>query len=594
MIRFSHPLSFQYIEEIFTSINRNLIIASEKDQTESFNKLLDFILNTLISKSLNKSLPAYLRSVSSLVNIYPQLNTKYKEIFVERIAVLLVRDIYIANSDERQGEYLYLAFQTLISIFKNILEEDSSDLFNKAFESIQASIFKFKAKNNKFDYLFKFSTVLICWIYYLRFNGMISYEKYETTLIERLFLQLANSNVNFIDSFYKLYVEIENGFWHINDWEIEEPPMNKVYSSLMPRDWLPFSLVLILLKDIHLVQNNSIEKIELNSKFKYELKGISEILDKIDIDNPAYVNFIFPHKTNPDAIKEQLKYRKEKIIELFSVLKKKTDIKHLKVIQQTPLSLQKIKDFRQEVGKLWKDNATIINLIKFFDNVNYKKNVEEKDGYGFFQTLLKGKFAFIDGENHREIHGLSDFGYELARNLDNRFFDTILRNVKTKKIKDINDFLINFVSKKESVDTTIIFGSWEIIETIKNINYDSNKISFSYASFKEIPIVSSYNNYDQYLFIVDFNDIEIDIYESYSDKWYNRELLVDVTEYQKSEITADKIKEWNEKDKLDYSQIDVDVLESNNVNIKVLFKSDYVIKSYKNIIVLEPNIDFSS
>lgn len=594
MIRFSHPLSFQYIEEIFTSINRNLIIASEKDQTESFNKLLDFILNTLISKSLNKSLPAYLRSVSSLVNIYPQLNTKYKEIFVERIAVLLVRDIYIANSDERQGEYLYLAFQTLISIFKNILEEDSSDLFNKAFESIQASIFKFKAKNNKFDYLFKFSTVLICWIYYLRFNGMISYEKYETTLIERLFLQLANSNVNFIDSFYKLYVEIENGFWHINDWEIEEPPMNKVYSSLMPRDWLPFSLVLILLKDIHLVQNNSIEKIELNSKFKYELKGISEILDKIDIDNPAYVNFIFPHKTNPDAIKEQLKYRKEKIIELFSVLKKKTDIKHLKVIQQTPLSLQKIKDFRQEVGKLWKDNATIINLIKFFDNVNYKKNVEEKDGYGFFQTLLKGKFAFIDGENHREIHGLSDFGYELARNLDNRFFDTILRKVKTKKIKDINDFLINFVSKKENVDTTIIFGSWEIIETIKNINYDSNKISFSYASFKEIPIVSSYNNYDQYLFIVDFNDIEIDIYESYSDKWYNRELLVDVTEYQKSEITADKIKEWNEKDKLDYSQIDVDVLESNNVNIKVLFKSDYVIKSYKNIIVLEPNIDFSS
>lgn len=589
MIKIYSPLSLDYIEEIFLSINKNLLLANEKDNPEAFNELLDFIFTTFISKSFDTSLPAYSRAVNSLITIYSHLQPKYKEIFINRISLSLAPKIYLANEFQIDKQYLYLSFQSIINILKKILEEDNFKLFNEFLKSSQGSIFRFDARKNKFDYLFKFSTTLLCWLFYLKFNNKISYNKYQISIIEKMFSQLVRHNdENFINRFYQLYNSIEEGLWHIDDWYISEPPLNVVRASLMPRHWLPFGLILILLKYNHLVQINNIEQIYLDQKFKFQLEDISKILGEINSDNEIYLDFIFPNRIISDNLAEQLKYRKEKIIELFTILKRKVEIDYFTKIKSISLSENKIDKFRKEVGKKWENNTSIINLLKLFNKINYKDNVENEDGFGFFQTVQKGKFAFIDGENYQYIYGLSDFGDELARSLDNQFFKTIMDKTQVLEIENLNEYLEEFVLSEKNNDTTVIFADWTIYEKVKNIKHEPNKISFSHGSFYQIPIVNSYNDYEEYIFIVDFDDVEINIYRSDSEKWYNSELLVDVTEYQKSEITDDKIKEWKEKDSQDYSMTDVDVLESNNINIKVIFKGDYLIKSFKNIKIIGP------
>ena len=587
MIKAYSPIAFDYIEEIFLSINRNLVTASEKDNPEAFKELLDFVLYTLISKSFNSSLSSYSRAVTSLITTYPRLQPKYKEIFIERVSESLVTKIYFANKLDTSDEYISLTFQSIIHIIKRILEEDNPDLFNVFFKSSQNSLFKLDIRNNKNDYLFKFVTILICWFYFLKFTNKIADSKYNTTLIENIFLQISTDNNNhFVDRFYKLYNEIDQGFWYIHNWEISEPPVNVVYTALMPSHWLPFSLVLILLKNIHLVNIGNIDNIELNSKFKFQLDDVTKILDTITIDSVSHLEFIFPKRINEENLQDQLNYRKEKIKELFSTLKRKAEIEHYEKIRAIPLSDIRIEEFRKEIGENLQNNTVVINLLKKFDKVNYKKNIEEKNAYGFFHTLQKGKFAFIDDENYQQIYGLSNFGNELARSLDNLFFSEILDNVEPFELENLNEFLNKYFSRKKKLNYTVIFGDWRLNNILKNVKYESGDAGISSATYNQIPVVNSYNNYDNLIFIVDFENVEADIYTSESTKWYKKEVLVDVTEYQKEEITANRIKEWKEKDKLDYSEEDVDILESNNVNIKVLYKCDYKFKNFKNVKVL--------
>src|SRR5690606_1644362 len=100
-----------------------------------------------------------------------------------------------------------------------------------------------------------------------------------------------------------------------------------------------------------------------------------------------------------------------------------------------------------------------------------------------------------------------------------------------------------------NIDKTVIFGNWRVNELL-GIKYGNRSNSISEVIFKNVPVINHYSNKKDYVYLIDFEDVEIDIFTSKSPKWFKNQLLVDVTEYSKGEIGDNDIKTWNEKDGL--------------------------------------------
>ncbi|TFD91936.1 hypothetical protein E2605_19045 [Dysgonomonas capnocytophagoides] len=583
-------MMLKYIDRVLSSTYRNIIVASEKDNRESFDKLLDFALYKLALGALNKSKEVFSESVLYFARIYPSIAPKYRDVFMEKWIISFTTQISLS----KDVYYTDKIYHTLISQIKKILETNDHVLFDKVLKTLEEHWIWLKDDDNpeKSKCLFSFLAILLCWIYFLKFQGKISLEQYHLNFIETSFEEVS-SNFNFINAFYSLYDAIDLGLWGVDRWEIEEPPMGVAYWALMPSHWMPIGLVLILLKYNYTLIPNDYGNIELKNRFKYELDSIKPILDKIKIENKEYIDFIFGNVSqSKEELESQLNYRKEKVIDVFTYLKKEMEISEYKKIKAIPLSAKKIETFRNKVGHLWEENSVVINLLKNFHRVNYLQNIEDKNGYGYFETIKKAKFAFIDGDYYQEIHGLDHYGGNLARSVDNRFFKEVLGLKKSIHCDDIDVCIGDFIDKLEDTSNILIFANWHSLDSSKNISLGrlselphSNKY-YSYNNIK-VPIVNPFSNYDSYIFILDFSNIEVDVYQNDTEKWYKKELLVDVTEYQKEDITDSKIKEWTLNDGYDYTSAEVDILESNNINIKVICKNDFKFRNPDNFLIIE-------
>ncbi|HAT4001768.1 TPA: hypothetical protein I9Y90_003318 [Elizabethkingia anophelis] len=590
LIRYSDTISFDYINDIFSSIKKNIVIAAINNNKESFNELLDFIISTFIIKSFNRSEKAFSKSVILLVEIYPKLPDAFKEIFIKRSVSTLSLTINVTNSSEDiENTYLDLSYLSMINLLKIILEDNNYTSFNTVIKVINENTLNVLFKDK---YLFNFRVSLLSWIYFLKSQNKISYESYDLFYFENyfddLYLELQG---DFITNFYKLYEEIEKGLWAMNEWEISAPPENVAYFALMPSEWLRFGLVVILLKYDSLINTTeNYSKISLNPIFKYQFESIKKQIDLI-IQNEQLTSLIFSQNIKDNKeLKEELNYKKDKIIDLFSYLKNRAEIEEYKIIKTIPLSQSKIDQFRESVGKRWEENTVIISILNFFDKINYLEDIEEKKFFGYFVTLTKSKFAFIDGEKFQEILGLNSYGNNLARDLDNQFFSNILQlcsPIEFINTEFLNMSISNFVDSIDDKNKIVIFANSNFRDFF-NLEYSNEKsIPFSHYSLNNIPIVNSFNKYKDFIFVVNFNDIEINIYRNDSNKWYNNQLFVDVTEFQNEVITSNKVSEWSIRDGYEYNKEEIDVLESNNVDIKILFKSDYILKNKKSFIVFD-------
>lgn len=583
-------MMLKYIDKVLSSTYRNIIVASEKDNRESFDKLLDFALNKLALGALNKSKEVFSESVLYFARIYPSIAPKYRDVFMENWIISFTTQIYLS----KDVYYTDKIYHTLISQIKKILETNDHMLFNKVFKTLEEHWFWLKNDDNpeKNKYVFSFLTILLCWIYFLMFQRKISLEEYNLNFIETSFEDVAY-NSNFINAFYSLYDAVDSNLWGVDSWEVEEPPIGVAYWALMPSHWMPVGLVFILLKYNYTLIPNNYGDVQLKNRFKYELDSIKPILDKITIENKEYIDFIFGKVSQPkEELKSQLNYRKEKVIDFFTYLKKEAEISEYKTIKAIPLSEDKIDIFRKKVGRLWEDNSLVISALRYKSRVNYLTNIEDKKGYGYFHTIKKAKFAFIDGDYYREIHGLDHFGGDLARSVDNLFFKEILKIKQPIRCDNIDICIDKFISGLEDKSNVVIFAKWNSLDSSKNVRLgQKGKIPHSnkYYNYDDIfiPIINPFSDFDRYIFILDFNNIEVDIYQNDSAKWYKKELLVDVTEYQKEDITDSKIKEWNLSDGYSYNSTEVDILESNNITIKVICKNDFRLGNADNFLIIE-------
>lgn len=592
LIKYYNTISFNYINEIFDTIYRNIVIASEKDNLESFNELLDFVIYVLKGQSFNKSTNAFSKTATFFILVYPELPLKYKKILIERCFDSYISNISTINDSEGiSSRYSEISYLLLLTTFRQILKEDDYELFNFAINRFNNTFFKIDIEKDKERLHFYFITTLLSWTYYLGHRDLVTYNKYDLNYLEHSLEQISyEDNFNFIENFFNLFHKVEfEGFWGVVDWDIEDPPMNVVYYPLTPRIWFPYGLVFVLLKFQHLINvNENLNNYKLDPKYKFIYDSLKNIL--VNIKDDEYIKIVSNNvskRGSEGSLEEQFNFGRDKILSLFLLLKKDIELDHYKKIKATPLSKFRISEFRENVGKLWKDNAIILNILKDLDKVKYIPDINKKDAYGFFQKLERMKIAFIDGEEYQHIFGLTNYGLDLARSIDNLFFNNLDANkvVSTDKIEEtVVDFIDNVANKKN----LIIFASWGLREKIKNITYDSDIPNPLFRkTFMGVPIVNNYySKLKDFVTIVDFTLINVNIYTSENSSWYDQQLLVEVTESHENDITEDVIKEWSEKDGYEYNADEVSILESTNVNVKVLLKFEFNIPENASYIII--------
>lgn len=572
--------SIDYINQIIYKIEESIITASKKNYDEVYLELILFLRDDLILQSVKKSASTYTQLIRIPSNVYSQLSNEAKKRLIEVFTIRFTENIsFISYSDEIDNEYLEISYFGLISLIKKIIDEKISDNYNLIFKKLNESLYKFNDNKDNY-YNFSFAFTILFWQFYLYHSDKIDLKEYNLKTLEDILSQTYDCREELINSFFKYRNEVDKGLWECGNWQINEPLIGEATFMLMPSTWLNFGFTIILFKYHILNYSYELDKIKISENFRYELDTITKNIEIIEKSKEKWFPIIYPLDESEENKFSSFEYSKTRIIEFFKILKKEQEIIYYKEISKIPLSVEKIDEFKKNVGKIWENNSIIPSVLKFYDRIEYLPNIFEKNGVGFFTTMLKSRFAFIDGEKYQNIYGLTDFGNQTAREVNKQFFLSLLEKEKTIILKrgELKKELDRYLSAIEDKSKVVIFSNWNGVDILNNsennIEYlTQTDIPFCKSKYKSIPIFNNYE-FKDFLFLIDLNTIEYKIYQK--DNWYNNELLIDITEPIKEEVVekAKKSAEWKERDGIKYSEEEISVLEDNSINIKILFKFD--------------------
>nr|WP_294924491.1 hypothetical protein [uncultured Flavobacterium sp.] len=572
--------SIDYINQIIHKIEESIITASKKNNDEVYLELILFLRDDLILKSVKKSTSAYNQLIRIPSNIYSQLSNETKKRLIEIFTIRFTENIsFISYSDEIDNEYLEITYFGLIALIKKIIDEKFPENYNLIFKKINESLYKFNDNKNNY-YNFSFAFTILFWQFYLFQNDKIDLKDYNLKPLEDILSQTYDCREELINSFFKYKTEVENGLWECGNWQIKEPVIGEATWMLMPSTWLNFGFTIMLFKYKILNYGFDIKKIKILENFRFEVDNLIKSIEIIEQNKKKWFSVLYPKHSTLEQKNDSFEYSKTRIIDFFKILKKEQEIIYYKEISKIPLSRSKIDEFKKNVGIIWDNNSIIPTILKFYDRVEYLPNIFEKDGIGLFTTMLKSKFAFIDGKNYQNIYGLTDFGNHTAREVNKQFFFTLLEKGKTivLKRKELKKEIDRYISAIEDKSKVVIFSNWIGIDILNNSENDieyvtQSDIPFCRTKYKNIPILNNYE-FKDFIFIIDLNIIEYKIYQK--DNWYNSELLIDITEPIKEQVIekTKKSSDWKDRDGIEYSEDEISVLEDNSINIKILFKFD--------------------
>lgn len=566
--------SIAYINKILDNLKGNLRESSYKNNERAFQEILFFFRGQAFD-SLRDSSVVYTQIISIPGEVYTDLSKEYKRILIEVFTIRFIENISIINfSNKYDIKYLEITYWGFLKLIKKVIDENDYDSFNLIFEKANESIsFEISKREEAKYYHYAFCFSVLSWIFYLHQQGIIKADNYNLSYIEEIFEHnLYHNKERFINNFYRFENEATNGLFEIDNWEIKKGPIGKAYFVLMSHTWLNFGFLIILLKYNILNYGVNIDDILLNDKFKFIVDDVKHNLALVK-DNPEKWDSRILNN-----FEEEFDFKQEKIIEFYTELNKRQEILRYGKISNVPLSELKIAEFKKRVGDLWVKNSFIPAILKFYDRVTHLPNKKEKDGFGFFQNMLKMRFAFVEGEHHQTVYGLTDFGAKVANLVNEYFFIELLKLKEPKEITNLKNEVDVFLSKIGGDHSkVVIFSNWRANKMLSNDgnliqSNEERHVPFSNSNYKNIPIINS--TYSNFVFLIDLKDIEYTIYED--EKWYNNELLVEVTEpkFDNIENQTEKEEDWKEREGVAYSKDEIITLEKNDIYIKILFKFD--------------------
>jgi len=366
-----------------------------------------------------------------------------------------------------------------------------------------------------------------------------------------------------------------------DNWDYTERKSG-VYSPPTPQYWLTLGFLIDQIREgdsFVNIENYHTEDLHeakyLHDEFKKEIGNFVENFD------------YWKEILNVENI-ENLREKSDKILSFYAALKRKTIGKVEKEIEAEPLSEEKIKEFKKNVGITWKKNARVRQLFTekgvFEDNI--KDDIVIKPiGHRVFYE--KAKFVFIDGEHYQKIYGIESLGGRIGRWEDDKFFNTIITG-DHKKIFETNtlQILINAIAelkeKGYTPDLILIsslynhkdrelFNSSNFIpKKLLPLENSENTLSLL-GKFDGIPVYSSLSEFIKNRILVCDFKAAFKMKHKVNPDWFEGELKVDVnliTEDEANKRLTEQPDKWiHTEDGIDLSKEDALTLIKTSVNI---------------------------
>ncbi len=323
-----------------------------------------------------------------------------------------------------------------------------------------------------------------------------------------------------------------------DDWDNVERHSGISYSPPMVNNWMTLGFFVDQLRGNRIYINlNQIDNEELHQAiFLYEeLKGYATYFQ----ENFDRWKSMLKVKSEPE-----LKSKCDELLSIYAVLKRKSIEDKEKAIANTPLSKQRIDEFKDQIGKAWESNAAIHSLFKTRGNAEHITNDEIKlKNVGQRTFFEKAKIMFIESEFYQSIGGIERMGGEIGRWENNGFFALLFKegyNKETgpKVIEVLEKSLKAFDRKRLQVDMILLAPEFSYTDTefinderfvlktkVKAVG-DLGKFHLGY--FDTIPLYTSHSDFlKNTILVCNFKSAFKMRYKT-SPNWFDQELNVDV------------------------------------------------------------------
>ncbi len=431
---------------------------------------------------------------------------------------------------------------------KSLLEFEVSDNSKERIEEINKEIIEEKKSE-----IYRLYLVLGIkyWLLYL-----FSVNNYKKRDVLKFINRISTPNVEAKEILKAiLFVRSGSAQWHFewHSWDYVERKEWVLYSPPNPHDWMTMGFLIDQISTDRFYLNlNELTAEEIKDvQFLYnDLEKYSEILIK---DFPKWKDVL---KVKDEA---DLKTKTENILSLFAIVKRKSSQEREKNIADTPISVEKISEFKKTIGNAWIDQAQIHKIFKNFGNAVDVTAEDIKLLHIGQRTFFdKAKMMFIDGQHHNIIYGIDRIGGEIGRWEDDTFFSSILKAKEATKISgsDMLDLLeksIKLLTDVGVVPTLILMSpeysykdenllkSSRFLRSTNLIKQDDLSLR-TIGSFDKIPIYTSFSNLlDNRLVVCDFKNAFQMRYKT-NENWFNNEMTIDVHEVSDNEANERLLK----------------------------------------------------
>lgn len=629
---------------IDTTVRQAMEKAMDNNNKESFTVINRFITKIILLSIKKDSLTHFEKYIIFYPWYYNQTFQKTKEnnqfqnihLFVSKISARQLKEIlnyYLSYKKtdlndfkyknlEHQNEFFYKAFNSFSRLFYFIINNGDNNFFDYALNQFyQANIIsqntfsdlaneiKWHPKqteefNKKKDlhvivsqyqnYKRHVITGIKYWSYFMY---DVQKNNLETTLsfIEKL--HIYGDSEELLRDIIFLRNQGYTGYFDWESWDFKERPDAQAYTPPDPRNWISLGFLIDLIRD----GRNYFNPDQFNAK---ELEQISFLSDSIKQTAGVLIHYFEKwNKILKVETKEELELKFERIITIFEQFAIKNITDREKAIEQEPLSTIKIHKFRNLVGKKWETYSVIRELFLKYENRTIK-NIENLEIQGYKKQLFGGaKIMFIDGDYGQDPNLFGDLGGEIAREIDDAFFEYILnKEPNTDRGENILQCIKSCIAKLKTADheanLILVPSEYNYLdkeflnnpEFILKRNLDGNieKDMFLLGKYDNIPVYSCFNAQFKNMVLVCNFENSFKMNYAKDEKWYKKELQVEVSEvtYDEAKVIYDKDPSSRNRNGLkEFSETDVITNIRNGVYVDIASYSSFEILNKESFVI---------